>query len=141
MAGDLHFGLQYHAFPRCLPHGWQWRAALRLEVRLDIFVRNLSREVGEDDLRKVFEPYGSVTSITLVEDKETGRQMGFGFVKMSSKDEAVSAINALKGITLKGRSLEFQDSRTRFERRQLSDRRNEMRETPERRSSDRRSHD
>lgn len=106
---------------------------------MDIFVRNLSRDVEESELREVFEAFGAVTGITLVEDKETGRRMGFGFVTMPSKNEAVSAINALKGTKLGGQMLEFHESRTRFERRQIPDRRVMERETPDRRHGDRRS--
>ena len=105
---------------------------------MEIFVRNLSTEVDEADLAKAFGQFGTVDSVTLVTDKETGRRMGFGFVRMSVKDEAVSAINALKGTDLKGQSMEFQDSRTRFERRQQSDRRGAPRGTPDRRKGDRR---
>ncbi len=106
---------------------------------MDIFVRNLSHDVEEPELREVFEAYGAVTGITLVEDKETGRRMGFGFVTMPSKDEAVSAINALKGTKLRGQMLEFHESRTRFERRRMPERREIERETPDRRHADRRS--
>ena len=56
---------------------------------MDIFVRNLSKEVEEQDLRQIFEPYGSVETVTLVTDKETGRRVGFGFVGMPSNDEAI----------------------------------------------------
>ena len=107
---------------------------------MNIFVRNLSNKVEEGDLLEIFEPFGKVTSITLVTDKETGRRVGFGFVGMPAKDEALSAINGLKGVCLKGRVLEFQNSRSRFERRQVPDRRGMVRETPERRLGDRRNH-
>jgi RNA recognition motif-containing protein len=105
---------------------------------VDIFVRNLSKEVDEEDLRRAFEVYGEVTSVTLVTNKETGRLVGFGFVAMPSKEQAISAINALRGTLLKGQPLEFQDSRTRFERRRNSDRRSTTRGTPDRRSKERR---
>ena len=107
---------------------------------MDIFVRNISKGVEEGDLLEIFEPYGEVTSVTLVTDKETGRRVGFGFVGMPAKDQALSAINGLSGISLKGQILEFQNSRSRFERRQVSDRRGASRETPEGRVGDRREH-
>ena len=105
---------------------------------MEIFVRNLSKDVEETDLSKAFSQYGTVDLVTLVKDKATGRRMGFGFVSMPVKDEAVTAINALKGSNLKGQAIEFQDSRIRFERRQMTERRNANRETPDRRKGDRR---
>ena len=105
---------------------------------MDIFIRNISNDVGEDELRAVFEPYGDVSSVTLVTDSETGRRVGFGFVAMPEREQALSAINALKGTSLKGQVLEFQDSRARFERRQQPERRAARRETPERRTENRR---
>lgn len=105
---------------------------------MDIFIRNLSKRVEEGDLLEIFEPYGEVTSVTLITDKESGRRVGFGFVGMPTKDEALSAINALRGRSLKGRVLEFHDSRSRFERRQRVDRRQWLRESPARHFGDRR---
>ena len=105
---------------------------------MEIFVRNLAKDVDESDLFQVFGQHGTVDNVTLVTDKETGRRMGFGFVSMPVQDEAVTAINALKGTELKGRSLEFQDSRTRFERRQHGERRGASRSTPDRRKGERR---
>lgn len=105
---------------------------------MDIFVRNLTNEVNEQDLREAFEVYGEVTSITLVANKETRRRMGFGFVTMPSKEQALTAINALKGTPLKGQPLEFQESRARFERRQNPDRRGATRGGADRRSRERR---
>jgi RNA recognition motif-containing protein len=105
---------------------------------MEIFVRNLSKEVEETDLSKVFSQYGTVELVTLVKDKETGRRMDFGFVSMPIKDEAVTAINALSGVDLKGRPIEVQDSRARFERRQVQERRGSFRASSDRRQSDRR---
>ena len=105
---------------------------------MEIFVRNLTKEVDETDLENAFSRYGVVETVTLVTDRETGSKMGFGFVSMPVKDEAVTAINALSGVELKGQSLEFQDSRARFERRQTNDRRDMLRGTPDRRKGDRR---
>ena len=101
-------------------------------------VDRLLRTHGEIPDADVFEPFGEVTSVTLVTEKETGRRVGFGFVGMPAKDEALSAINGLEGTSLKGQMLEFQNSRARFERRQQSERRDVIRETPERRVQDRR---
>jgi len=105
---------------------------------VDIFVRNLAKDLTEDELRAVFERYGTVASVTIVRDKASGRQMGFGFVDMPSRDEAITAINALKGTAVRGRTLEFHDSRTRFERRREADRRRAPRDGLDRRKRERR---
>ena len=106
---------------------------------MDIFVRNIPKDVKESDLLEIFEPFGEVTSVTLVTDKQTGRRVGFSFAGMPAKDEALSAINGLKGVSIKGQVLEFQDPQARFERRQVPDRRDQKRPAPpERREGNRR---
>ena len=105
---------------------------------MDIFVRNISKGVEEDDLLALFERFGEVSNVTLVRDTQSGRRVGFGFVGMPTEDEALSAIHGLKGVSLKGQALQFQDSRGRFERRQMPDRRVDSREAPSRRIGDRR---
>ena len=109
-----------------------------MSSNMEIFVRNLSKEVEEADLSKMFSQYGTVELVTLVKDKESGRRMGFGFVSMPVNDEAVTAINALGGVELKGQPLEFQGSRTRFERRKVQERRGSSRKSTDRRQNDRR---
>ncbi len=84
---------------------------------MNIYVGNLSGDVGEDDLRQAFEAFGSVTSASVIKDKFSGESRGFGFVEMSSKDEAQSAIEGLNGKELKGQSLNVNEARPRTERR------------------------
>ncbi len=105
---------------------------------MEIFIRNLATDVEEQDLRAVFEPFGTVESVTFVTDSSSGRRMGFGFVNMPVGDEAISAINALDGVEVKGRPLEFHASRTRFERRRRGNRRAQPRPDVDRREGERR---
>ena len=84
---------------------------------MNIYVGNLSGDVGEDDLRQAFEAFGEVTSVSVIKDKFSGESRGFGFVEMSSKDEAQSAIEGLNGKELKGQSLNVNEARPRTERR------------------------
>ena len=82
---------------------------------MNIYVGNLSRDVGNDDLRKAFETFGQVTSATVIKDKFSGESRGFGFVEMPSRDEAKSAIEGLNGTDLKGQSLTVNEARPRNE--------------------------
>ena len=83
---------------------------------MNIYVGNLSRETAEDDLRQAFEGFGAVTSVNIIKDKFTGESRGFGFVEMSSKDEAMAAISGLNGNELHGRTLNVNEARPRTER-------------------------
>lgn len=69
---------------------------------MNIYVGNLLRQVTEDDLRKAFEAFGQVTSVTIIKDRFSGESREFGFVEMPAKAEAQSAINGLNGKELKG---------------------------------------
>jgi RNA recognition motif-containing protein len=84
---------------------------------MNIYVGNLSGDVGDDDLRQAFEAFGEVTSATVIKDKFSGESRGFGFVEMPSQDEAKSAIEGLNGNDLKGQSLTVNEARPRSERR------------------------
>jgi RNA recognition motif-containing protein len=84
---------------------------------MNIYVGNLSYEVTEEDLRLAFEPFGQVESATIIKDKYSGKSKGFGFVEMSSKAEAQSAIDGLNGKELKGRTLNVNEARPRTESR------------------------
>ncbi len=84
---------------------------------MNIYVGNLSYEVTEEDLRLAFEPFGQVKSAAIIKDKYSGQSKGFGFVEMSSKTEAQSAIDGLNGKDLKGRALNANEARPRTENR------------------------
>jgi len=84
---------------------------------MNIYVANLSADVGDDDLRQAFEAFGEVKSATVIKDKFSGKSRGFGFVEMLSKDEAQSAIQELNGKDLKGQSLTVNEARPRTDNR------------------------
>jgi RNA recognition motif-containing protein len=79
-----------------------------------LYVGNLPFTTTEDELRSVFQRHGSVDSVNVITDRETGRPRGFAFVEMSESSAAQDAIRALDGTELGGRSLrvnEAQDKR------------------------------
>jgi len=67
-----------------------------------IFVGNLSFRATEDQVRSMFAEYGTVDSVSIVTDRDTGQARGFGFVEMSNDAEAERAINSLSGKELAG---------------------------------------
>ncbi len=71
----------------------------------NIYVGNLTFNTTSADLRKMFADYGEVTKAQVIEDRDTGRSRGFGFVEMASADEANKAIGALNGKNVDGRQL------------------------------------
>ena len=82
---------------------------------MKIYVGNLPYEVTEEDLKQVFDPFGSVASVAIIKDKFSGQSKGFGFVEMDSKEEAQAAIEGLNGKELKGRALNVNEARPRAE--------------------------
>jgi len=81
-----------------------------------LFVGNLSFNVTENDLNDAFAAYGTVTETNLMMDRATGRARGFGFVTMSTAEEAQKAIDALNGKELDGRAITVNVARPREER-------------------------
>ena len=81
-----------------------------------LFVGNLSFNTTENDLQDTFAPHGTVVEANLMTDRETGRPRGFGFVTMSSAEEAQKAVDALNGSTLDGRNLTVNEARPKTER-------------------------
>lgn len=75
------------------------------EVKMNILVRNLSRNTTEKELIALFRSFGQVDSLTLVKDKETGKSKGFGFVEMPHEDEAMAAIEKLNGQMVGGNKI------------------------------------
>lgn len=72
---------------------------------MNLYVSNLGFHVSEDDLRKLFEPFGQVSSAKVIKDRETGRSRGFGFVEMSSDSEGQQAMSKLNNKELEGRAI------------------------------------
>ena len=81
-----------------------------------LFVGNLSFNTTENDLQDAFAEHGNVEEVKLMTDRDTGRPRGFGFVTMSTAEEAQSAINALNGKQLDGRALTVNVAKPREER-------------------------
>jgi RNA recognition motif-containing protein len=84
---------------------------------MNIYVGNLSFEMTEEDLKKVFEAFGQVETVRILKDNSTGRSKGFGFVEMANNAEANSAISELNDKELKGRKLRVNKARARTENR------------------------
>ena len=80
-----------------------------------IYVGNLPFSASEDDVRELFAAYGDVASVKLIDDRETGRFRGFGFIEMEDAD-AQSAIEALDGSDMGGRTLKVNEAKPRAPR-------------------------
>lgn len=80
-----------------------------------IYVGNLPWSATEDQIRDLFSAHGTVNSVNLVTDRETGRARGFGFVEMAAAD-AAGAIQALDGSTMDGRSLKVNEAQPKAPR-------------------------
>jgi RNA recognition motif-containing protein len=72
---------------------------------MNMYVSNLSFHTADDDLRKLFEQFGTVSSAKVINDRDTGRSRGFGFVEMESEEEAKEAIKGLNNKEVEGRSM------------------------------------
>ena len=82
---------------------------------MNIYVGSLSYDVNEEELKQAFEAFGEVESVKIIKDKYTNRSKGFGFVEMSGKSNALSAIDGLSGTELKGRTIKVNKAKARFE--------------------------
>jgi RNA recognition motif-containing protein len=81
-----------------------------------LYVGNLSYQVDSSELEQLFGQYGQVTSAQIINDRDTGRSKGFGFVEMANDGEADAAIEALNGQQHGGRALTVNEARPREER-------------------------
>src|SRR5262245_39383184 len=88
------------------------------EPCVNIFVGNLAFTTTDEELRQLFEPYGTIETVRIMTDRETGRSRGFGFVEMPDNRAAQSAIDALNGTSLAGRALTVNEARPREPRRE-----------------------
>ena len=85
-------------------------------MSMKLYVGNLSFGTMEDDLQRLFSQVGSVESVSMVTDRDTGRSRGFAFVEMSSKSEGEAAIAKFNGSELDGRSLTVSEAKPRENR-------------------------
>ena len=81
-----------------------------------LFVGNLDYTVVADDLKALFAQAGTVVDAVVISDKMTGRSRGFGFVEMSSDEEAKKAIETLNGADLKGRKINVNEAKPQVDR-------------------------
>ena len=85
-------------------------------MSMKLYVGNLSFQTTSEDLQELFAQAGTVESATVVEDRETGRSRGFGFVEMASKQEGEAAIQQFNGKEVGGRALTVNEARPREDR-------------------------
>src|SRR4051794_36947755 len=85
-------------------------------MSMKLYVGNLSFQTSSQELQDLFAQAGTVESANIVEDRETGRSRGFGFVEMASREEGEAAIQQFNGKELNGRALTVNEARPREDR-------------------------
>jgi len=85
-------------------------------MSMKLYVGNLAFQTTSEELQQLFSQAGTVESATIVEDRDTGRSRGFGFVELSSKAEGEAAIAQFNGTELNGRSLTVNEAKPRENR-------------------------
>jgi RNA recognition motif-containing protein len=85
-------------------------------MSMKLYVGNLAFQTSSEDLQQLFGQAGTVQSASVIEDRETGRSRGFGFVEMASKEEGESAIAQFNGKEFNGRNLTVNEARPREDR-------------------------
>ncbi len=85
-------------------------------MSMKLYVGNLAFQTSSDDLQQLFAQAGTVESAAVVEDRETGRSRGFGFVEMSSTEEGKAAIEQFNGKEINGRNLTVNEAKPREDR-------------------------
>ena len=83
---------------------------------MKLYVGNLSFQTTNEDLQQLFEQAGTVESVNVIEDRETGRSRGFGFVEMASAEEGHAAIQQFNGKEVGGRALTVNEAKPREDR-------------------------
>ncbi len=84
---------------------------------MNIYVGNLAYDTRENDIEEAFSGYGAVESVSIVQDRETGRSRGFAFVEMPNAEEAKAAIEGLNLHRIGERAITVNEARPRTERR------------------------
>ena len=85
-------------------------------MTMKLYVGNLAFSTSSEELQTLFAQAGTVESVSLIEDRETGRSRGFGFVEMSTKEEGAAAIQKFNGTDLGGRALNVNEAKPREDR-------------------------
>jgi RNA recognition motif-containing protein len=86
------------------------------KMSMKLYVGNLSFDTSSSDLQTLFEETGTVQSASVIEDRETGRSRGFGFIEMSTKEEGAAAIQKFNGQEVGGRALKVNEAKARENR-------------------------
>jgi cold-inducible RNA-binding protein len=94
---------------------WSYRTSHNMS-NSKLFVGNLSFNTTENDLQDTFAAHGTVSEVNLMMDRESGRPRGFGFITMSTPEEAQAAIDGLNGKSIDGRALTVNIAKPREER-------------------------
>ncbi len=89
---------------------------VRKTMSMKLYVGNLAFQTSSEELQTLFAQAGTVESVSLIEDRETGRSRGFGFVEMSTKEEGAAAISQFNGKDLGGRALNVNEAKPREDR-------------------------
>ena len=82
-------------------------------MSMKLYVGNLSFNTTQNEIETLFAETGTVESVSLIEDRETGRPRGFGFVEMSTKEEGAAAIHKFNGHEVGGRALKVNEAKAR----------------------------
>jgi len=80
---------------------------------MNIYVGNIPYRLSEEDLKELFQEYGTVESVKIITDKFSGRSKGFGFVEMPNEEEAKQAIEGLNETEVEGRPLRVNEAKPR----------------------------
>ena len=91
---------------------------VNLQMSMKLYVGNLAFETTQADLQELFAGAGTVESCNLIEDRETGRSRGFGFVEMQTREEGTAAVTKFNGHELAGRALKVNEAKPRENRTQ-----------------------
>jgi RNA recognition motif-containing protein len=119
---DTRYFVRTYRFPKSNPIStllltFRFKAITRINIKqMKLYVGNLSFGTTGYDLEELFGQVGTVQSANVVEDRETGRSRGFGFVEMSSKEEGENAISEFNGKEYDGRNLTVNEAKPRENR-------------------------